>query len=323
MWNAKESGGEVARRCSRRQLLLLIGKASLAALLFSGVNRLLDARSAQASSEATVSQLVGQPHRVSSTPSLFELEQAVAAEIGAYPGEVAIAVTDLQTGESFAINGDRPQVGACTINLFLLYSIVADLERGLYPVWEVDWIVNAAVGASDPKWAKELVVKTGGGSIAQGVAKVNQLMQNVGAVNSFYDHAPEYSGLYSLSGEDNYVSANDLNIALSKLYNGELFGPEFTAYAFEKLLNVRPRLNNVLPALLPVDRTRVAHKVGFINYAGYSTRNDAGIVFVDKGGREIAYVISFLSQHNENYWAAASFGAWLSRIVFDHFDATF
>ncbi len=183
--------------------------------------------------------------------------------------------------------------------------------------------MNAAVGASDPKWAKVPVEKTGNGSIAQGVAKINQLVQEIEVIGSLYDHAPEYFRLYSLSGQDNYVSANDLNIALGKLYHGELFGPEFTSYALEKLLNVRPQLNNILPAMLPTNRVRVAHKVGFINHSGYSVCDDAGIVFVEKGGQEIAYVISFLSRHNEDCFAAASFGARLSRIVFDYFDAKY
>ncbi len=322
MPKARESDHKIAKRYSRRELLLHASKACLATLFLSISNSLPGAGLAQASSDATDSRL-RQSRGITSTPSLLQLEQDVAAEIVAYPGEVALAVTDLQTGESFAIDGDRPQAGACTINLFLLYSVVADLERGLYPIWEVDWIVNAAVGASDPRWAKVLVEKTGDESIAQGVAKINQLMQEIGAVDSLYDHAPEYFGLYSLSGQDNYVSANDLNIALSKLYHGELFGPEFTAYALEKLLNVRPQLNNMLPAMLPANRVRVAHKVGFINHSGYSVRNDAGIVFVERGVQEIAYVISFLSQHNENYFAAASFGARLSRIVFDHFDTKY
>lgn len=322
MTKAKEPDNNIVGRYSRRELFLHTSKACLATTFLSVLNGLPGAGLTQALFDAKDWHL-RQSRRVTSSPTLLQLEQDVAAEIAAYPGEVALAVTDLQTGESFAIAGDRPQVGACTINLFLLYSVVADLERRSYPIWEVDWIVNAAVGASDPKWAKVLVEKTGSGSIALGVAKINQLMQDMGAVDSLYDHSPGYIGLYSLSGQDNYVSANDLNIALSKLYHGELFGPEFTAYALGKLLNVRPQLNNMLPAMLPTNRVRVAHKVGFINHSGYSVRNDAGIVFVKKGEQEIAYAISFLSQQNENYWAGASFGARLSRIVFDHFDTKY
>ncbi len=92
---------------------------------------------AQASPDARDPQL-GRSRRLTATPSLLQLEQDVAAEIGSYPGEVALAVTDLQTGESFAIDGDRPHAGACTINLFLLYGVVADLQGGLYPISEVD-----------------------------------------------------------------------------------------------------------------------------------------------------------------------------------------
>lgn len=39
------------------------------------------------------------------------------------------------------------------------------------------------------KWARVLLIKTGGGSLAGGVDRVNQVMQSIGATGSFYDWA--------------------------------------------------------------------------------------------------------------------------------------
>lgn len=289
---------------SRRQFLALAAKASLVACAV-GSGAIPLARSATAAPLAQLSSL----------------SAAFASEIEVYPGLVALSVYDLQSGQTISINGSRPQAGACTSNLFLLFAVVQDLEKRLYSIDEVDWIVRAAVGASDPRWARQLVIRTGGGSLARGVARVNDVMADVGAANSFYDHAPEYLREYSLANRDNVVTSDDLNVGLGKLYRGELFSPRYTSYAIAKLLDVRPHLNNVIPALLPSVGVRVAHKIGFINYAGYATYNDSGLVMIDRGDREIAYAISYLSQFNRNYWAAPGFGARLSRTVFDYFES--
>lgn len=290
---------------SRRQFCALVAKASLAATALSIV-------------PPSVTRLTAAP-----LAQLVDLKAVLASEIRAYPGLVALSVDDLQSGERISISGTRPQAGACTINLFLLLAVVDDLQNGLYSINEVDWMVKAAVGASDPKWARVLLIKTGGGSLMRGVDRVNQVMESIGATGSFYDHAPEYWSEYSLAGQDNVVTTDDLNTALGKLYRGDLFWPAYTQYALAKLLDVRPRLNNCLPALLPSQGVRVAHKIGFVNYAGYATYNDAGLVLIARGDRQIAYAISYLSQYNRNYWAAPGFGARLSRMVFDYFTSVY
>ncbi len=242
----------------------------------------------------------------------------LAAAIAAYPGEVALAVTDARSGETVAVNADRPQIAGCTANLPLLLAVVEDLAAGAYPLAEVDWIVRATVGASDARWGGVLARRVGRGSLARGVDRVAALSERLGLRGSVYDHAPGYWGAYSRADRENVVTAADMNAVLLALYRGQLFDVRWTQYALAKLLDVRPQLNNMLPALLPRG-VRVAHKVGFINLYGYATRNDAGLVLVDRPGGQLAYAVTFLSQHNANYWDAARFAARLSRFIYDRF----
>lgn len=290
-------------RLTRRRLIGLVSRATLSAFVLSE-SRWTSALAAPSTAPA----------------SLAAVKATLAAEIGAYPGTVGLAVTDFQTGETIDVNGHLPLIGGCTSNLFLLYAVVEDLAAGAYSVPQVDWMVRAAVGASDPRWARELAVRVGRGSLARGVDRVAALMQRIGVRSSVYDHAPSYWSQYSRGNQENLVTAVEANLALGKLYHGELFDARWTDYALAKLLDVRPRLNSMIPGQLPRSGVRVAHKVGFINLPGYSTRNDAGIVLLDRPSGTRAYAFTFLSQNNRSYFAAAPFAARLSHIAFDHFN---
>lgn len=287
---------------TRRQLLAMGGRAALAAVAWSIGMR---------------TQVLAAP---ASIPlSLPALREELAVEVAAFPGDVAVAITDLQTDETVSVNGDRPQMGACTSNLFMLYAVVEDLAAGAYPVEEVDWMLRAAVGASDPRWARELLIKVGRGSLANGVNLVAELMQRIGVTASVYDHAPNYWFEYSRTGGHNLITASDVNGALGKLYRRQLFDDSWTEYALAKLLDVRPRLNNMIPAQLPQSGVRVAHKVGFLNALGYSVRNDAGLVLLDRPEGQRAYAFTYLSENNRDYFGSASFAGGLSRKAFDYF----
>lgn len=291
--------------CTRRQFLSLGMRAALGAAAIGLVGNWKVAEGASPS-------------------GLQQLRSDLLDQVSAYPGKVALAVTDLQTGASTTINGDRPQTAGCSINLFLLLRVVHDLEEGRYSVNQVDWIIRAGIGASDPRWAKELLLKTGGGSLAAGVTKVHRYMHGkLGLVNSLYDHAPEYWREFSLYDRDNVVTANEANATLARLYRGQLFSPSYTSYALAKLTQISPRLNNVIPALLPSEGVKVAHKIGFIHHSGYSTYNDIGLVMIERGRGRVAYAFSFLSEANSNYWAAPKLGARLSRMVFDYFNSRY
>jgi hypothetical protein len=106
---------------------------------------------------------------------------------------------------------------------------------------------------------------------------------------------------------------------LAKLYREELFSPEWTAYAIDRLLDIKPGLNYVLPLFLPPG-VRVAHKIGYFQGSNGWVYNDVGIVMMGQGEEQTAYVISYLSQGMPSEYAAYIFGAQLSKIVYDWLD---
>ena len=82
-------------------------------------------------------------------------------------------------------------------------------------------------------------------------------------------------------------------------------------------------LNYILPGRLPAAAT-VAHKIGYYwEYDGW-VNNDVGIVtFTGGDGQQKVYVISYLSQKARTEYTGYSFGATLSRIAWDWFEARY
>ena len=112
-------------------------------------------------------------------------------------------------------------------------------------------------------------------------------------------------------------------MVLTKLYRGQLFEPEWTAYTLARLRNIAPYLNYILPGKLPAAAT-VAHKIGYFWDRDGWVNNDAGLVtFTGADGKEKAYVITYLSQKARTEYTGYSFGARLSGIVWDYFAATY
>jgi len=263
--------------------------------------------------------LLSSPRRLEADdPGLAPLQELLASEIEAYPGRVAIAVTDLQTGESISLNGDRWQYAGCTINAFTLWTVglvYQDTGRlppyiHLYNVATVSWApANTA-----------LVFWLGDGDVYRGLERINQALQEYD-FGVFYDHPPGYDG-YSLGNRENYITAKQMNRFWTGLHNRQMIGPEAAAWAFDLFKLVGPKYNTIIPARLP-SRARVFHKVGFFYYvSGVSAQNDSGLVVYDDGEKAFAYAITFLSEPltiSEYFWENEAFGAKLSRMVFDNF----
>ena len=58
------------------------------------------------------------------------------------PGNYAVAITDLQTGETVSVNGGRSQLAGCIANLFMLFQVAHDLETGKYAAEHVEWLLT-------------------------------------------------------------------------------------------------------------------------------------------------------------------------------------
>jgi hypothetical protein len=261
---------------------------------------------------------------VNASQDFLALKDSLAQEIAAYAEqtggiEVAVAVTDLQTGETISVNGNVPHRTGCTINLFALLAAVGEFEAGRADPSQVAYSIRVGIGGSYPPEVRRFLERIFGSHRA-GVDRAQEMMRSWGMVASEFHQVP----YYATGTEINLLTALEVNLALTKLYRGEMFSPEWTAYTLIRLREVNWGLNYILPGQLPRSVVAVAHKIGF--YADWDgwVNNDAGIVtFTGADGQEKVYAITYLSQQARTEYTGYSFGARLSRIVWDWFDATY
>ena len=152
------------------------------------------------------------------------------------------------------------------------------------------------MGLSDNAATRELLARAGGGSVGDGVMRVNDLMAGLGATQTTMTGPPGYPEAYT-AADDNYLSADDLNIMLAKLYRGEALSPSATSFVLWSMTLPEDWQNQSLGAPLPAN-ARLFHKPGWLDDAW----NDAGIVEFNRLGGKDAYVISYLS-NDVGIWA--------------------
>jgi len=243
------------------------------------------------------------------------LQAVLEEEVRNYYGDVAICVADLQTNEQICVNGDALHSTGCTINMFSLFVAMEEFIAGRARAEDWAYWIKIGIGHSSPPQVA-VFIQGLKGSLEEGARRADELMQSWGMKDSSYGYVPGYPGQ---DWRPNILTARETNMILAKLYRGELFSPEWTAYAIDRLLDIKPGLNYVLPLFLP-PQVRVAHKIGY--YQGWNgwVYNDVGIVMMVQGGEQIAYAISYLSQEMPSEYAGYISGAELSKTVYDWFD---
>jgi beta-lactamase class A len=262
------------------------------------------------------------PETANASPALLALRDRLAAAIEDYRQrtgtEAAIAVIDLQTGGLVSVNGNRPQRTGCTINLFALLAVVAEMQAGRASPAELASAIRIGIGGSYPPEVFHML-ELAFGSYRRGLRRAQELMASLGIDPSRFDHVPYYGN----GSRNNYLTALEMASALARLYQGELFDPRWTAYALARLREVNAGLNYIIPGQLPPQAV-VAHKIGYHwDWDGW-VNNDAGIVtFTGADGQAKAYVVVYMSEKAPSEYAGYSFGARLSRLVWDHFVAQY
>jgi hypothetical protein len=198
--------------------------------------------------------------------------------------------------------------------MFGLFVVIEEFQAGRANPADWAYWIKIGIGHSSPP---QVAVFLRGivGSLAEAVRRANELMQSWGMKDSLFAHVPGYP---EGDWRSNILTARETNMILAKLYRGELFSPEWTAYAIDRLLDIKPGLNYVLPLFLPWG-TRVAHKIGYYQDADGWVYNDVGIVMTVQGDRQIAYAISYLSQAMPTEYEGYIAGAELSKAVYDWF----
>jgi len=264
------------------------------------------------------------------TPGLsylqLQLQQAVDSFAQQRGGNFAVAVTDLQTGQTVSVNGDSVRLPGCTMNFFVLLQVAKDLQAGQYPESEVGAQIAQTVWASDAAMAHKLLRKSGGDNSIGGLWKVNTLLHDELQLSSaIFDHPPANETATLVPGEwqDNAITPLDFNRALTMLYRGELLNTEWTMYLINKMSRVKPGLNHLIPSGVSDPTAYTAHKNGYIDYKPYIVDNDIGIVAFQRGDEHYAYALTFWSQDNPWVLSDAPLGHTVSKLVWDYFNAVY
>jgi len=243
------------------------------------------------------------------------LQQQMAQAVEAYwvPGDYAVAITDLQTGETVSVHGDQPQLAGCVPNLFVLFQVARDVEAGKYELDIVDALVSATTWSSNATTARELYGIVGDGDFVAGVSRVNVLVHDVLRLDAVtLDHPPGFDDSIGIDA-NNWITAVAANQALAALWNGEVVGDSGRAYLLDRLNAVKPGLNYLTAA---VPEGIVSHKNGFLPADTGYVDNDAGIIRLVRGDVEYAYAMTFLSQEVATKYADIPLGQQLGSLAY-------
>ncbi|MFN8584537.1 MAG: serine hydrolase [Dehalococcoidia bacterium] len=262
------------------------------------------------------------PTQVAPADDLLALRDRMAQAIEDYwvPGQYAVAVTDLQTGESISVNGDRPQLSGCVVNLFALVQALRDVWTARYPIEDVDGLIAATIWSSNAITARDLYGIIGGGDVVSGVQRVARLISEDLALTAVVlDHPPAFDDSIGAS-PDNWVTADAMNAALADLWHGEAI-PErsWRDVLLYHMTQVKPGLN-YLTAVVP---EVVSHKNGFMWTPYGYVDNDVAIVRLQRGDAEYAYAISFLSEGVEDEYADIPLGQQLVFLAYEAMSARY
>lgn len=303
---------------ARVAVYALVGFASLAAVtLYMASDAAASDGSPSVASTTTVTNAAVTPQQAPQpAEDMLALQDAMTSAIEQYwvPGKYAVAVTDLQTGETVGVNGDQAQLSGCSVNLFALYQAVRDVWAGRYPQEYVDALISATIWSSNATTARELYGVIGGGDVVEGVRRVHGLINNeLGLDAVVLDHPPAYGDSIGVS-PDNWVTAVAMNRALAALWHGEVVPePSWRDYLLHHMTVVKPGLNYLTAAVPEV----VSHKNGFLWASTGYVDNDAGIVRFQRGGTEYAYAISFFSEEVTEEYADIPLGQQLGNLAYE------
>ncbi|MEZ4503989.1 MAG: serine hydrolase [Dehalococcoidia bacterium] len=257
-------------------------------------------------------------------PDLAALEREIRSAVDDYwvDGNYAVAVTDLQTGETIEVNGNRRQLAGCSINFFVMLQTMIERERGALTAAETDTLLRTTVHFSDPVAARQLYTMIGDGSLRAGVKETRDLVRALGLKSTVLDHAPLFLDAASLGSSDNFLTAADANRALAQLWWGGVLPEASRDKLLDTMSDVKPGLNYLTGY---GTGGVVSHKNGFfpVPAGGWWVDNDIGLVRFERDGVTYAYAISFLSERVPEKYGSLSLFRPISELVWDYFDRTY
>jgi beta-lactamase class A len=277
----------------------------------------------------------------SADPPADSLEARLAPLAKAHQGNVAIAVKNLETGESYYLNADEVMPTASLIKLAVMAEVYQQVAEGKIKLSDVvtlrdeDKVPGSGIltehfseGATFPlqdavrlmivfsdNTATNLVLdKIGIGSTAKRMeawgfpnTKVHAKVFR-GSTTSVF---PERTKKYGLGS----TTAREMVGLLELLHQGKLVSPEASKAMLEHLKKCDDK--DKMPRFLP-SKTAVAHKTGSID----SARTDAGILYLP-GGPVAVCVLT--AENKDHSWTPDNAGnllcARVAKEVFEHFTA--
>ena len=263
------------------------------------------------------------PKRVLAGPDMAMVERRAQLIVRESGYNITVSITDLNTGVTAAVGGDAIRYPGCTLNMLVLASVVRDVQQGAYPLEQVDDAILYTIRNSSAERARDLLMLTGGGTVAGGVAKMNAFAKELGMVNILFDHAPQFEDDYSAFGRANVTTANEMNHFLGLLWGAKFLSPEWSQYLLEKMTHVKPGLNYLIQAGVPANAAAVVgHKNGYFQtYAGDWVDNDVGVVWSTDPANPYAYAISlYMHDLPEQFGPEIFTGQRLSSLAWNWFD---
>ncbi len=278
------------------------------------------------------------------TPSQAEhaqpkLGEMLAPTIEQHRGDVAVAIKNLRTGESFVHNGDQAMPTASLIKLPVMiaaYEAIAEGKLSLDDEIELksaDLVAGSGLLSThfspgtklSLRDAIRLMIAVSDNAATNlvidkiGLPATNQSMAALGCPETQLNSkvfrrdtsiSPERSQLYGLGS----TTANEMIQLVEKLYRGELVSREASQAMLEHLFACADSIKT--PKFLPAG-TRVAHKTGSVSAA----RTDAG--FIDSPAGPIAFCI-LTNNNQDRRWTddneGDAFCATIGSIAYQYFN---
>lgn len=254
---------------------------------------------------------------------LAELEQRIRSLCSRIPGQTAVLIEDLDTGESFGLHEDEIFPSASLIKLPILlrlfkmadekkvdldarvtltkdcraagFGILKELGDGLSPTWR-DLAVLMII-LSDNTATNLLIDLLGMDGIGREIKEIG--MTGTSLQRRMMDAGAQKRGL------DNYTTARDMGRLLKQIEdsgNRELMD-----------ILLRQQCNQKLPALM-TEKARVAHKTGDLP----GTEHDAGIIYI--GGHKILAVV--LTKELKDNLEGVRLNQEIGRLIEQHYSET-
>ena len=243
-------------------------------------------------------------NRLKVEQNLLNLREKLAAEIKNYNGEVAISVTELASGATVSIDGNKIYFPASTIKFLILVGVLKNIENGRYLLSLVEKNITSMMKISSNTAANDLINKIG-------FPTLTKFPEDFGMNDTAFVHgfSPADGEIPIMTAGSNAMTTNDANIFWEKLYAEELLNSNSTkqALAYAKLPNVN--------LIYTPNGITVFHKPGYIEVKSSEVYHDSGIVKT----KDFTYVVTFFSRNNPTHEEGGKFGKKLTKIIYDWF----